>query len=645
MEAADFVLNFTYRASAGAKTAKRDLEGVAGAMKRLARETDQFDRRQRAAERRIVGGGAGGGGGHGASVRASKARDRFNRTELRQRLRDRRREIALQEREARQNKARGARETVAGQMERVRHQLAVKRAREQALRAHGVEPKGDGVMGELAGGLGLGRFAGIAGAVAAVGLAVGFVTAKVLELGSAFGRALLEATDFAQRSQIALTSILKNGELATAQFNEVRHEAARMGLDVFTAVDSFKALANAGFDVSTARELVRMGADLEAITGSAVSAHFALKAISQIKMKGRLQAEEITGQLAEHGVSAEAVYAELGKRLGKTRTEILKMQKAGDILADTAIPAILQAVRNQLGKGKSGEFALEIAQGSLSGMFRQLKGGIANAFISLGQDIAPAATRIAQTFFGTFQKIAASPALTRARGRLLEMFQSTADWVERNWPRIEPMIIRVVDALANGFADAADFLMRHGEEVQTMLLGAATVAGMLAASVLYTTALVYAFAGGISYLVGKVTEWVASAPPAVKWLLAMINPITRLVAIWTAFGSAIAFVQEKWAALPSMLRGVVLPVGVSGIGAATGAGGVHTPSEQALTGTLGGGVGLGDPRGAGSSRSVTMGNVQVNVEALDLDDPEGAGNKIGSVVRRIVARELETGLT
>jgi tape measure domain-containing protein len=343
----------------------------------------------------------------------------------------------------------------------IRQREAERKARGEALRLEGL---GSGSM--------LGGSAGMLGGPA--GMAVGFLKAGLVAAVTAaaalaaamgavaakFTSATLAAVDFGQRSKTALTSILKDGTLAAQQFGEVRREAGAMGLDVMGTVDQFKMLANSGFQVPMARELVRMSADLQALTGSSESAQFALRAISQIKMKGRLQAEEITGQLAEHGVSADEVYKVLGKTLGKTREEILKMQKAGDLSADVAIPAILQAVRNQLGVEKSGGFAMKINASSIGGMWRTLKGQVQNAFISLGERVEPGVTRAFQSIMASIQKAVASPQMVSFTNAIVGMFNTLSEFAGSiNFAQLLTDAARV---LGNELVAAATFVRDNG---------------------------------------------------------------------------------------------------------------------------------------------------------------------------------------
>lgn len=402
--------------------------------------------------------------------RASKLQDQFNRRELQQRLKAKRTTELLAQKRAGLVDRMAQRRDPGFQRQLLVQRMAERAAREQAKLQMG--------LGGFQGGLGdvgfapsgAGAFqaaiAGTTAALLAAAAAVAFLAAK-------FVSATVAAINFGQRSRIALTSILRDGALAATQFDETRREAQRLGLDVMDTVDSFRGLANAGFDIATARDLVRMSADLQAVTGSAESAKFALRAITQIQMKGRLQAEEVTGQLAEHGVSADEVYRVLGKTLGKTRKEILAMQKAGEITADIAIPAILQAVRNQLGKQKSGEFAAGIAGGTLGGLGRQLVAMWDNALISLGQAMDGSASRLAGRIFGTLQKLATHPATKAIGDKLVAGFTAFERWTASNWPAIELRLTQGIDLLLDAVSVTAQFFERNWQTIKGAVEGGA----------------------------------------------------------------------------------------------------------------------------------------------------------------------------
>ncbi len=90
-------------------------------------------------------------------------------------------------------------------------------------------------------------------------------------------------------------------------------------------------------------------------------------ALAQIKGKGKLQGEELTGQLAEAGLNTTLVKQQLAKSLGIKVGDVDKRISGGQVSADVAIPAIQRAILAQLGTSKAGEFATSSA-GSLTAL-------------------------------------------------------------------------------------------------------------------------------------------------------------------------------------------------------------------------------------------------------------------------------------
>lgn len=111
-------------------------------------------------------------------------------------------------------------------------------------------------------------------------------------------------------------------------------------------------------------------------------------ALGQIKAKGKLQSEELTGQLAEAGLSTTLVREEIRKALGlKNIGAVDKKISAGEVSADVALPAIQRAILAQLGTRRAGEFSTSSA-GSLTSLMSNVEEGRANLLKSFDADEA-----------------------------------------------------------------------------------------------------------------------------------------------------------------------------------------------------------------------------------------------------------------
>jgi tape measure domain-containing protein len=317
-----------------------------------------------------------------------------------------------------------------------------------------------GIFGDVFSGAALGSFAGgaaVAGLSAVAGLAKSAAMA-VFELGQSFVASSVSAAAFGQDAKLAIGALLRDPAEAAKQFEEVRTEAQRLGTDVFGSVNQFRKLLSAQFDVSTARDIMRMTADLQ-VAGANVDK--AVLAISQIKMKGFLQGEELTGQLAEAGVSAELVYKQLEKQLGKTRKEILTMQRTGQIKADVAIEAIFGAVKAKTGVAEFGELAEKRALQTLSGIYTKAKAATQNLFIDIGEVIGPVLIPIARRLGSFVEGIAQNESLKRIGANMLESLRGAASWVEENWDAISETLTTGLEYAAG----AAQWLVVQGQEL------------------------------------------------------------------------------------------------------------------------------------------------------------------------------------
>jgi tape measure domain-containing protein len=462
--------------------------------------------------------------------------------------------------------------------------------------------------------LGLGPAVAAATALATAGLAAAYAVGRI---AYEFSAATIGAAAFAQNSKLALGALMRDAGMAATQFREVRFEAQALGLDVMGTVDQFRKLISAQFDVGTAREIVRMSADLK-IAGANVEK--AILAISQIKMKGFLQGEELTGQLAEAGVSAELVYKRLEKQLGKTRKEVLTMQKTGKIQADVAIEAIFGAVKDKTGVEKFGDLARKNAEEGLTGMAGKSAAALANFFISAGEAVTPIITPIFKRITGLFESLLANRKLALFGERALEALQRFGAWTDENWPRIENFIVGGFEAAVAGAGqlfDAGEYLVENWDTIATAFEGgvfwlqALGVSALLvAAPFIAISALAYGAAFGIAWLTGKMIE---SREEMAKWL-----KVAGVVLSLTGVGAAVG-----------------APMIMAGYAIAPDDGAAAAPPQMQSQ--------LASPRVSPDNMQTAMGrtvnaggiNITNNVAGIDIGgDPESAGAALGEQMNR-----------
>jgi tape measure domain-containing protein len=220
--------------------------------------------------------------------------------------------------------------------------------------------------------------------IAAAGAAIGAIT---VGMTVNMGR-------FAEKSRLAFRFLYGGAAAGEEAFQTSIRMSQQLGQDVEGVAGQFVKLRAAQFTLAESQEVFLLAADLKALTGDAEAATRAVTAITQIKAKGRLQAEELVGQLSEAGVSTTLVYDALGARLNKTRDEVRALITAGKIDSDTGIAAIKEAVTKKIGAGKLGDFAKEQAQSTLGGALDRLINAPKLFFLRVAETAKPAMKEI-----------------------------------------------------------------------------------------------------------------------------------------------------------------------------------------------------------------------------------------------------------
>jgi tape measure domain-containing protein len=290
------------------------------------------------------------------------------------------------------------------------------------------------------------------------------------DLGAAAVGTIAEYTKFAQNSELAFNSLAKHGASGARLFEHARNLAVEFGMDVRDTSDNFKKLLSAQFNPRLATDIVKMGADLRSIGASADDMKGAVRAISQIKGTGILQGDELN-QLAEAQVSIDLIRQNIGKLMGgKSVAEVLKLQEAGKIDADTAIQGILNAVKEKTGSKELGAAGKRFADRTLEGMAGRLKAQGQSLMVDLGSRLAPAVERFAAPLGAKLSTFLASPkvqaGIDRVVAGLEKGFGFVAIALEKSAPLVQRFVGGFIDKIgpalpniaanAKGFLDALD---------------------------------------------------------------------------------------------------------------------------------------------------------------------------------------------
>ena len=209
---------------------------------------------------------------------------------------------------------------------------------------------------------------------------------------------------FAETTRRGYGYLLHSQAKGNAAFETASKLSRELGMDIKHVGQELQHMLAMQFTVGEATDLIKLSQDLQAIGSSADQAKRALLAITQIKAKGKLQAEELVGQLAEAGVSTVLVYQSLAKQLSKTEQQVKDLLGKGKITADMGIKAIKSAIMTKVGEKSPGEAAAGFMSSTLTGALQRLQTLPNQLFMRMADNIGPAALKRISATVATLTK-------------------------------------------------------------------------------------------------------------------------------------------------------------------------------------------------------------------------------------------------
>lgn len=211
------------------------------------------------------------------------------------------------------------------------------------------------------------------------------------------GKACIDAAIAAEKMDAQFKTVF--GTLANTEMNYVREQANRLGLDIVKASDAFGRFAASAKGTSLEGEGVRkvFSGVAEATTALKLSTdeqEGIFRALSQMMSKGKVQAEELTGQLGERLPGALGIAA---NAMGVSKAELLKLTAEGKVMASDLLPKLADALHKEFGKA-----AEESAKGAQSD-FNRFNNTLFEVKKTIGTVLMPAVLDML-TEFGTFAK-------------------------------------------------------------------------------------------------------------------------------------------------------------------------------------------------------------------------------------------------
>ena len=181
------------------------------------------------------------------------------------------------------------------------------------------------------------------------------------------GKASVDAQIQVQRLETAFTAVYDSAARGGVQLDYLRDLSARLGLEFYSTAEAAKNFFASGQGTALQGQLngiyesfSKAGAAL-ALSGDQMNSVFT--ALGQMMSKGKVQAEELRGQLGE---SLPGAFTMAAKAMGVTTAELDKMLEDGRLLAEDLLPRMAEALEDKY--AAAAERAANSLQGSINRM-------------------------------------------------------------------------------------------------------------------------------------------------------------------------------------------------------------------------------------------------------------------------------------
>lgn len=249
----------------------------------------------------------------------------------------------------------------------------------------------------------------------------------------------------------ATLDVLTHGRGAAA-FEQISDMAVKFGLDIDDTAKSYANFLKLQFTPEQGKNMLKLGADMQALGATAEDVQGIFLTLGQIKSKGKLQAEELL-QLAERGVSGKLVKEHIARLMGVAESEVEKLQQGGKVSSDIGLQAIEAALNQKLGQSQAGESGQRFAENQLAGILNVWKSRGTRMFIGLSDKasggLSSGLKKAGQVLddFGKSEQGAKTI-------KFLEMaFKGFGEMVERVLPLIVEIGTEFASFFAQGFND------------------------------------------------------------------------------------------------------------------------------------------------------------------------------------------------
>ena len=508
----------------------------------------------------------------------------------------------------------------------------------------------------------IGKSAGLAAVqIAAVGVAVSIGAVAM------FAKGVVGAKEFNIANKVAFASLLGGAEAGKEAMSRSAELADTFGFKLQNVTGSMKKLLAAQFTLGESETFIKMGADLRAIGTDAEGVKGAIRAITQIKAKGRLQADELL-QLSEANISQELIFDELQKSLGLGDTDaVRKAIEAGEVKSGEALKAILGAVGKKTGSKEAGiagkkfaDVSLEAAQNRIANagfnVFRdvaEISPGTFDALGGIGKDLSKFFNDLSRGDLGDIfaTAIVALRTLTNVGKAFISGFvgeMADGGDTTRSFFDVlsDPAVLEGIVKMGVGMASLVGFVLRFSAAVTTAAsvivtgfstmfdFGTDLVAFLLK---LFIDDIQAAIGEGLAFILGMVSQFVQLGADLIGGVAQGIR--NGLGSVLGAVGSVASGAVSRFKSILGIASPSKVFAGLAGDVLDGFDKGLQTPSQKAATGgAVGSDSGGG---GLGTTNNFNMGGMSVNTEVNEASDGPAIAAQMESSAMGIFGQAFE----
>ena len=316
------------------------------------------------------------------------------------------------------------------------------------------------------------------------------------------GKIMTTGQDF-ESAMSGLTAISGSTEKAAKEFEYLKEQSNRLGLDLLkTSKDYTQFAASVGDKLpkDQMRSIFEGASEWGLVTGaSADEASRALKALNQIMAKGQVMSEELKGQLAEALPGSVGLFVKaLNDMKGVTNLtekDLFKLMEDGKLFSKDILPHVAKQMKAAARNGGALDKAMKSNRASWQRLNTSMQNAMNVFFTSgFGNELTNAFDSISAAIDGS--------------GGAFEMFGHIAE--------------KIVEGATDAFTELADFVTLTFRIIEYY----AAKMG-ISGEQLKACGEMAAYAAGVALFAGSVYK----LGGAFKWVLTMLNPLTKLLGV------------------------------------------------------------------------------------------------------------------